>query len=157
MLHDECAAIDAWRLSGILLRMDVLVREIPDKRMVHYVTCYGFAAGSGLLGLNPGEYFFAITSSACAILESSASSLSTPIFVMFLLSDRIMPAEPGAPIQPLAFPGPIGPFVRHNELHHCASEVRAFEQDENDTSQRFSRLRESVWQFADCCNPGPQV
>jgi hypothetical protein len=45
----------------------------------------GFAAGAGLRrGLKFGEYFLAITSSACAILASNARSLSTLIFVMVL-------------------------------------------------------------------------
>jgi len=45
----------------------------------------GFAAGSGLRsGLKFGDNFPAITSIACAILESSARSLSTLIFVMAL-------------------------------------------------------------------------
>jgi hypothetical protein len=45
----------------------------------------GFPAGSGLRsGLKFGDNFLAITSTACAILESSARSLFTPVFVMVL-------------------------------------------------------------------------
>ncbi len=44
-----------------------------------------FPAGCALRsGLKFGDIFLAITSSACAILESSARSLSTLIFVMIL-------------------------------------------------------------------------
>ena len=45
----------------------------------------GFAAGCSLRqGLKFGASVLAITSSACVILESSARSLSTPIFVMVI-------------------------------------------------------------------------
>ena len=45
----------------------------------------GFATGSGLRsGLKFGDNFLAITSTACAILECSARSLSTLVFVMLI-------------------------------------------------------------------------
>jgi hypothetical protein len=49
----------------------------------------GFAAGDGLRkGLKFGDNFLAITSSACAILDSSARSLSTPTSVMIFDSSE---------------------------------------------------------------------
>ena len=52
----------------------------------------GFAAGCGLRhGLKFGANFLAITSSACAILESSASSLSAAIFVIEVHIDCTAP------------------------------------------------------------------
>jgi len=53
--------------------------------MLQRVWWSGFAGVSGLrTGLKFGANFLAITSKACAILESSARSLSTLTFVMVL-------------------------------------------------------------------------
>src|SRR5579864_8601438 len=95
--------MDVWKVSGMLLRKEDLVREIPDT--------------------SAGRY--------------------------------LVPTESGGPLQPPAFPESADPFGQRNEPHHCASEVRAFEPDGNDRSRRFSRPRESVWRFVDCCNLAP--
>ena len=62
---------------------------------------FGFAAGSGFRwGLKFGDTFLAITSSACAILESSASSLSAAILVP---TTRIDPSGASANAFTLSF------------------------------------------------------